>query len=103
MKCAETCFRALADHFVISHLYHAKKLVFFKTFSSTASKSPMFSSEYFGGIAFGTNVFLRCHTDADFTMSISQVFLKGKSEYHINDDVVAYFCVPTLGVGVHMS
>ena len=38
--------------------------------------------------------------DADFTMSITQVFLKGQLEYHLNDDVVAYFCFPTLGVAV---
>ena len=38
--------------------------------------------------------------DADFTMSITQVFLKGRLEYHLNDDVVAYFCFPTLGVAV---
>ena len=54
----------------------------------------------FGGIAFGTNVFLRCHTDADFTMSISQVFLKGKDAYNLEDDVICYFCFPTLGVAV---
>ncbi len=77
MKCAERCFSTLADHQVISHLYHAKKTVPFKTFSSTACKSPTFSSEYFGWIAFGTNIFLHCHTDADFIMSITQVFLKG--------------------------
>ncbi len=33
-------------------------------------------------------------------MSISQVFLKRKSEYHLNDNVVVYFCFPTLGVAV---
>jgi hypothetical protein len=33
-------------------------------------------------------------------MSISQVFLKGKSEYHLHDNVVVYFCFPTLGVAV---
>ncbi len=102
MKCAEMCFSTLADHQVISHLYHAKKAVPFKTFSSTACKSPTFSSEYVGGIAFSTNVFLHCHTDADFTMSITQVFLKGQSEYHLNDDIVAYFCFPTLGVAVSL-
>jgi hypothetical protein len=100
MKHAETSFRSLADHCVISHLHHAKKLVPFKTFTSTVDKSSTFSSEFFGGIAFGSNVFLRCHTDANFTMSIAQVFLKGRCEYHINDDVIAYFCFPTLGVAV---
>ncbi len=33
-------------------------------------------------------------------MSISQVFLKGISQYHLNDDVTVYFCFPTLGVSV---
>ncbi len=33
---------------------------------------------FFGGIAFGMNVFLCCHTDANFTMSILQVLLKGR-------------------------
>ena len=100
MKCAETSFRSLADHCVISHLHYAKKLVPFKPFTSTVDKSSTFSSDFFGGIAFGSNVFLWCHTDADFTMSISQVFLKGRREYNINDDVIAYFCFPTLGVAV---
>jgi hypothetical protein len=65
MKCAETSFPSFTDHCIISHLYHAKKLVPFKTFSSTVDKSSTFSSEFFGGIAFGLNVFLRCHTDCD--------------------------------------
>jgi hypothetical protein len=78
MKRAETAFSLFANHCVISHLHHAKKLVPFKTFSPTADKkSSELSSDFFGGIAFGSNVFLRCHTDADFTMSITQVFLKG--------------------------
>ena len=33
-------------------------------------------------------------------MSISQVFLKGRSEYLPNDDVVACFCFPTIGIAV---
>ena len=63
-------------------------------------KTSALSSEFFAGIAFGTNVFLRCHTDADFTMSISQVFLKGRPKYQLNDHVIAYFCFLTLGVAV---
>ena len=31
-------------------------------------------------------------------MSISQVLVKGKANYHLNDDVVVYFCFPTLGI-----
>ena len=58
------------------------------------------SAKFFGGIAFGSNVFLRCHTDQDFTMSISQVFVKGKPHYHLSDDVIIFFCFPMLGVAV---
>ncbi len=45
-------------------------------------------------------MFLRCCTGADFTMSISQVFLKGRNRYKIVDEVVVNFCFPTLGVAV---
>jgi hypothetical protein len=33
-------------------------------------------------------------------MSIAQVHLKGKDKYELHDDVVVYFCFPTLGVAV---
>jgi hypothetical protein len=33
-------------------------------------------------------------------MSISQVFLKGKSEYHLHEDVAIYFFFSTLGGAV---
>ena len=56
--------------------------------------------KYYGGLAFGCNVFLRCHTDNDYTMSMVQIHLKGKVKYNIEDDVVVYFCFPTLGVAV---
>ena len=98
MRRAEESFKTIADHKVISHLHHAKNAVPFKTFTTTNPKST--SAKFFGGIAFGTNVFLQCHTDEDFTMSITQVFLKDKSHYLLDDDVITYFCFPTLGVSV---
>ncbi len=82
MTRAEMSFCAIAEHSVLSHLDLAKRVVPFKTFTSSTEDLPSnFHARYFGGIAFGTNVFLRCHTDADFTFSIIQVFLKGKSQY----------------------
>jgi hypothetical protein len=91
MRRAELCFKMIADHQVVSHICHARMVVPFKR---------MLGSKYYGGIAYGCNVFLCCHTDADFTMSISQVFLKGRNRYKINDDRVVYFYFPTLGVAV---
>ncbi len=102
MKRAELSFHQIADHYMLSNSHHAKELVPFKTFTSSRVDHPSnYIADFFGGIAFGTNVFLHCHTAADFTMSISQVFFKGRAEYLVNDDVVAYFCFPTLGVQFH--
>jgi hypothetical protein len=98
MRRDEESFKIIADHQVISHIHHAKNDVPFTTF--TASNPNSTSAKFFGGIAFGTNVFLRCHTDQDFTMSISQAFVEGKANYHLNDDVIVYFCFPTLGTAV---
>jgi hypothetical protein len=98
MRCAELGFEELADHQVISHMWNAKNTVPFKTMPlSNSTKS---SCKYYGGLAFGCNVFLWCHTDEDFTMSIVQVFVNGKETYHIDNSVVIYFCFPTLGVAV---
>ena len=99
MRHAEHCYESISDTQVISHMFHARQVVPFKTmtmpFSSQASML-----KYYGAFAFGRNVFLRCHTDADFTMSMVQIHLKGKEEYGVDDAVVAYFCFPTLGVAV---
>ena len=101
MKCAKDSFRIPGNHRVISHLVHAKKLVPFNTFTSgIRDNSSKFNAQIFSGIGFGTNVFLRCYTDADFTMSILQVFLKGKRKYSLDDEVIVYFCFPTIGVAV---
>jgi hypothetical protein len=90
MKRAIMSFRAIADHAVLSHLALAKKVVSFKTFtSSMADHFSNFNAQFFGGIAFGTNVFLHCHTDEDFTFSVIQVFLNGTSQYRLDDQVVA--------------
>jgi len=97
MKCAEESFRQFGEHLVLSNLFHARKLVPFKTFTSPTTN---YTSDYFGAIGYGNNVFLRCHTDEDFTMSIIQVFLKGLTHYNVHDDIIVFFCLPTLGVAV---
>jgi len=99
MRHAESAFESMADHEVLSHMYHTKKVVPFKTMSMSDSTP----SKYFGALAFGCNVYLRCHTDDDFTMSIVQIHLKRKSKYEVNDDIVAYFCFPTLGCAVPLQ
>ena len=45
-------------------------------------------------------MFLPYHTDQDFTMSIVNVLIMGNDKYELNNDVVVFFCFPTLGVAV---
>jgi hypothetical protein len=99
MRHAEYCYESYADNDVISHMFHAKQVVPFKTMSMPGSCQTSML-KYYGALAFGCNVFLRCHTDADFTMSMAQIYLKKKASYELDDDVVVYFCFPTLGVAV---
>ncbi len=74
MHRAEVSFEQILNHQVVSHIQLAKSLVPYKSMMSPSTKSPL---KYFGVLAYGRNVFLPCHTDDDFTMSIVQVFLKG--------------------------
>jgi hypothetical protein len=77
MTMAECCFKEVADSAVLSHVHHATNAALFQLMKLPHGNhtTPL---KYYGGIAFHCNVFLRCHTDADFTMSIAQIFLKGK-------------------------
>jgi hypothetical protein len=96
---AEAAQESFADCSVIRQLLAAKRIVPFKTMSAPNNQ---FVVKYFGAIAFGRNVFLRCHTDEDFTMSVTQVFVKGIDRYQAGDKVVAFFCFPTIGVAIPM-
>ena len=97
MHRAEVAFEQLLDHQVVSHIRLANTLVPYKSMISPSTKSPL---KYFGALAYGRNVFLPCHTDDDFTMSIVQVFLKGHLTCQVDDEIVTHFCFPTLGVVV---
>ena len=102
---AELLFEMFAEQEVLDHICAAKQAVPFETMHAPnrhCKSSPIPHAKYFGAIAFGCNVFLRCHTDDDFTLSIAHVLLGGRKSYHLNDAVVVYFCFPTLGVAVPM-
>ena len=96
---AENCFEYIADHKVVSHFHAAKALLDFKTMNIPADES-ITPAKYFGGIGFGCNVYLCCHTDEDFTMSAIQVHLKGRTKYELDDEPVVFFYFPSLGVAV---
>ena len=101
---AELLFETFAGDEVIQHIKAAKYASPFKTMNAppdaTSRRIP--PAKYFGGIAFGCNVFLCCHTDDDFTLSTAHILLDGSDVYSLDDEVVVYFCFPTLGVAVPM-
>jgi hypothetical protein len=97
---AEAAFESFADSAVIHQMINVKELVPFKTMSSPHSNT---SAKYFGATAFGRNVFARCHTDKDFRMNVTQIYLEGDDQYGITDRVVAYLCFPTLGFAIPMQ
>jgi hypothetical protein len=95
---AESALESFADTSILRQLTAAKQVVDFRTLSTPDSKCV----KYFGALAFGSNIFLRCHTDEDFTMSVIQIYLKGSDRYTVSDEVVAFFCIPTKGIAVPM-
>ncbi len=98
MKRAEMSFRAFANHAVLSHIYHAKSP--FQDIHAYWWSVLYVFIWFFWWHSIWYKCFSPLHTDADFMMSISQVFLKGKDVYHLDNDIISYFCFPTLGVAV---
>jgi len=103
---AELLFESFADNEVIEHIRSAKEAIPFKTMRAPqnvdGSSKSIPPAKYFGAIAFGCNVFLRCHRDNDFTLSMCHILLDGKDHFDVNDEVVVYFCFPSLGVAIPM-
>jgi hypothetical protein len=101
---AELLFESFAADEVIQHIRAAKDAVRFKTMHApvNGSSTSIPPAKYFGAIAFGCNVFLRCHRDEDFTLSMCHILLDGEDCYKLDDEIVVYFCFPTLGVAIPM-
>ncbi len=100
MRWSERCLEMMGDHNVLHHIRAAKNLVPFPTFKPSPTDKKQSPARYYGAIAFGSNVFLRCHTDEDYTYSCVQVHVEGRDTYSTDDEIVAYFCFPTRGIAV---
>ena len=98
MKRTECALSSYVSTDVIRDLNHARELLKFKTIApSTGCRGH--STKIFGGIAFGVNVHLSCHTDQDYTYSVVSIHLY-EHQYSLDDRIVAYFCFPRLGIAV---
>ena len=99
LKRAEHAFDKYLDTDVIRHIACARTRVPFKTMEPSPSSLHQAPSRYYNGIGFGINVFLRCHVDHDFTMSIVQVHIENHS-YQVDDRIICYFAFPRIGIAV---
>lgn len=100
MRWSEKAFEMMADHTVLHQIEAAKRAVQFETIQPSPNDPKQTSGKYYGAIAFGRNLFLRCHTDQDYAYSMIQVHLEGSDSYSLDDQVVTYFCFPTLGIAI---
>jgi hypothetical protein len=80
----------------------ARQRVKFRTMEPSPSGLHAKSARYYNAVGFGINVFLRCHIDKDFTMSIVQVHLDEKM-YQNNDQIVCFFAFPQIGIAVTLQ
>jgi hypothetical protein len=94
VKRCEHAFYSYANTDAIRHIREARELVQWEGIHGVGEDST--STSLYSGLAFGVNVFLRAHVDDDFTYSVIQVHVDSM-DYAVDDDVVCYFCFPSLG------
>jgi len=99
LRRAEYAFDRYMDTEVIQHITAAKKRVNYRTMEPSPLSSGLKSTRIYNGMGFGINVYLRCHTDQDFTMSIIQAHID-ELHYTASDSIVCYFCFPRIGIAV---
>ncbi len=87
------------DTEVIQHIAAAKKRVNYRTMDLLPLSSGIKSARIYNGMDFGINVYLRSHTNQDFTMSIVQAHID-ECHYTASDSIVCYFCFPRIGTAV---
>ena len=98
MERVETALSSFVPSDCIRAVNEARKLIKFPTMAPS-NGCRGHSSKIFGGIAFGANVHLSCHTDSDFTYSVVSAHLYGHQN-GLNDCIIAYFCFPRLGIAI---
>ncbi len=84
---------------IIRHVTCAWSRVSFKMMEPSILLTNKTSMRYYNGLGFGINVFLRTHTDKDFTMSIVQAHIDNY-DYQAQDKIICYFAFPRIGIAV---
>jgi hypothetical protein len=88
LKCAEYAFNMFMDTNVIQHIVDVRQFINLRKMEQSLSSIHAKAARYYNGGGFGINVFLRCHVDRDFTISIVQVHIWIK--FHISVMIMLY-------------
>ncbi len=75
LKHAETVFDMFLDTDTIRHIVVARGCVKFRRMEPFPSSTNANAARYYNSVGFTIEVFLRCHVDKDFSMSIVQVHM----------------------------
>ena len=94
----EKVMRSIVDTRYLRFIQSAINLLDYKTFPRFGEESNHFIYSI-GSLAVGVNVCLESHTDCDFALSVVCIHKFGPA-YQPDDEVVAYFCFPKLGIAV---
>ncbi len=97
LKHAGYAFSMFMDTDIIHYVVVTRQRINFRMMEWSPSSIHAKAARYYNGVGFGVNVFLRCHVDRDFTMSIVQVHMDQIS-YPCNDHFVSkgWSCCCTL-------
>lgn len=98
----ETAFTKWMDTNILRGIRHAKSLLGYKTLSRKKG-SKLADATIFGALAFGRNVYLNAHLDADYCYSIvtgHRRLSDGENGYSVDDEVIHYFVFPRYGMAV---
>ena len=96
-KAFEHLFEMFMDTEEIRIIHDALESMQSETFSIPTN--PKTVACIYGAFACGKNVYLAAHTDQDYTYSSTSVHWTKKS-YTLEDDVIAYFAFPRLGIAI---
>ena len=97
IKSSEKLFNHVMHTDAIRHTMEARKSVGYKLMLPSSELKDE-GTTIFSSMNISQDAYLRAHTDPDFTYSVMSAHLL--DHQYLQDEIIAYFCFPTLGVAV---
>ena len=98
IRSSESLFNHVMHPDAIRHTMEAHKAVGYKLMLPSSGQEKE-GTTIFSAMNISQDAYLRAHTDNDFTYATISAHLPDH-HYSLHDEIIAYFCFPTLGVAV---